>query len=81
MSAVEDPVDLMQFEEESAVLSRFVISSPVLVHKYSQNLTLLDCLNWNTPNVFPPEKRQFSILQNLKVPSDELLVQLCSIFI
>ena len=68
VSAVEDPIDLMHFhDDDDASPARFVVSSPGLVAKYSQHVTLLECLNWNAPYRLPPESRQFSILHNLKV--------------
>ena len=67
MSAVEEPDDLIKFEEDVLYLSHFVITSPSLVHKYSQHLGQLECLNWNSPLMIPLEQRQFSINNNLKV--------------
>ena len=67
VSAVEEPDDLMRFEDEASLASQFVVTSPALVHKYSQHLQQLECLNWSASLVIPPVKRQFSIAQNLTV--------------
>ena len=67
VSAVEEPDDLIKFEDDSVSPSHFVITSPSLVYKYSQHLGQLECLNWNSPLMIPPEQRHFSITNNLKV--------------
>lgn len=67
VSAVEEPDDLMKFDDEMLSPSRFVITSPSLVYKYSQHLGQLECLNWNSPLMIPAEQRLFSITNNLKV--------------
>lgn len=67
VSAVEEPDDLIKFEDDIFSPSHFVISSPRLVYKYSQHLGQLECLNWNSPLMIPSEQRQFSINNNLKV--------------
>ena len=67
VSAVEEPDDLIKFEDDMICPSHFVITSPSLVHKYSQHLGQLECLNWNSPLMIPLEQRQFSITNNLKV--------------
>lgn len=67
VSAVEEPDDLIRFEDGMLSPSHFVITSPSLVHKYSQHLGQLECLNWNSPLTIPREQRQFSITNNLKV--------------
>ena len=67
VSAVEEPDDLIKFEDDMFSPSHFVISSPRLVYKYSQHLGQLECLNWNSPLMIPSEQRQFSINNNLKV--------------
>lgn len=67
VSAVEEPDDLIRFEDESVSPSHFVITSPSLVYKYSQHLGQLECLNWNSPLMIRPEQRYFSINNNLKV--------------
>ena len=67
VSAVEEPDDLMKFDDEMLSPSHFVITSPSLVYKYSQHLGQLECLNWNSPLMIPAEQRLFSITNNLKV--------------
>lgn len=67
VSAVEEPDDLIKFEDDSLSPSHFVITSPSQVYKYSQHLGQLECLNWNSPLMIPPEQRHFSITNNLKV--------------
>lgn len=67
VSAVEEPDDLIKFEDDSVSPSHFVITSPSLVYKYSQHLGQLECLNWNSSLMIPPEQRHFSITNNLKV--------------
>ena len=67
VSAVEEPDDLMKFGEGMLSPSHFVIASPSLVHRYSQHLGQLECLNWNSPLMIPLEQRQFSIAKNLMV--------------
>lgn len=67
VSAVEEPDDLMKFDDEMLSPSHFVITSPSLVYKYSQHLGRLECLNWNSPLMIPAEQRLFSITNNLKV--------------
>lgn len=67
MSAVEEPDDLIKFEDDMLSPSHFVITSPSLVHKYSQHLGQLECLNWDSPLMIPLEQRKFSITNNLKV--------------
>ena len=67
VSAVEEPDDLIKFEDDLISPSHFVIASPSLVYKYSQHLGQLECLNWNSPLMIRPEQRQFSINNNLKV--------------
>ncbi|XP_048589365.1 transmembrane protein KIAA1109 homolog isoform X3 [Nematostella vectensis] len=72
ISAVEFPGDLMQFEDEATYMSRFLVSCPHLVHRYSQHLSQLECLNWSMPQTIAPDKRIFSLVQNLKATdSDE----------
>ncbi|XP_068720760.1 bridge-like lipid transfer protein family member 1 [Montipora capricornis] len=66
VSAVQDPDDLIKFEEDLLSPSHFVIASPSLVSRYSQHLGQLECLNWNSPLMIPSERRQFSIIKNLK---------------
>ena len=67
VSAVEEPDDLMKFGEDMLSPSHFVITSPSFVHRYSQHLGQLECLNWNSPLMIPLEQRQFSIGKNLMV--------------
>lgn len=67
VSAVEEPDDLIKFDDDMLSPSHFVITSPSLVHKYSQHLGQLECLNWNSPLMIPLEQRKFSITNNLKV--------------
>ena len=67
VSAVEEPDDLIRFEDDSLSPPHFVITSPSLVYKYSQHLGQLECLNWNSPLMIRPEQRVFSINNNLKV--------------
>ena len=66
-SAVEDPDDLMKFGGSETHVSHFVVSSPQLVNRYSQQLSQLECLNWSVPAAIPTSKRMFSIVENLKV--------------
>ncbi|XP_022799728.1 uncharacterized protein KIAA1109-like isoform X2 [Stylophora pistillata] len=66
VSAVEEPDDLMKFEDDMLSPSHFVITSPSMVYKYSQHLEQLECLNWNSPLMIPDEQRLFSITNNLK---------------
>lgn len=63
---MEEPDDLIKFEDDSLTPSHFVITSPSLVYKYSKHLEQLECLNWNSPLMIPPDKRNFSITNNLK---------------
>ena len=67
---MEEPDDLIKFEDDSLAPSHFVVTSPSLVYKYSQHLGQLECLNWNSPLMIPPEKRNFSITNNLKEVCD-----------
>ena len=64
---MEEPDDLIRFEDDSLSPPHFVITSPSLVYKYSQHLGQLECLNWNSPLMIRPEQRVFSINNNLKV--------------
>ena len=57
----------MKFGEDMLSPSHFVITSPSFVHRYSQHLGQLECLNWNSPLMIPLEQRQFSIGKNLMV--------------
>ena len=74
VSAVEEPDDLMKFEDDMLSPSHFVITSPGMVYKYSQHLGQLECLNWNSPLMIPPEQRLFSITNNLKVCKEVLIL-------
>ena len=67
VSAVEDPIELMDFEDGQVSLSKFVINSPELVSKYARHLAQLDCLNWASSSLAPGDRKKFSLAQNLKV--------------